>query len=91
MDAGCSRPTPPRETAAADEDEDDKMHPIQPGVQAQAQDPAVRQDRLYLYRPFVTAALVNGHFKNIVAIPKHIDINEWVAINSAPFTRNRYL
>ena len=66
------------------------MHPTQAGAQAQAQDPAVRQDRLYLYRPFVSAALVNGHFKNIVAIPKHIDINEWVAINSTPATRRLY-
>lgn len=65
------------------------MHPTQAGAQAQAQDPAVRQDRLYLYRPFVSAALVNGHFKNIVAIPKHIDINEWVAINSTSLTRSR--
>ena len=64
------------------------MYPTQAG--ALAQDPAVRQDRLYLYRPFVSAALVNGHFKNIVAIPKHLDINEWVAINSTPITHSRY-
>jgi len=64
------------------------MHPTQAGAQAQAQDPTVRQDRLYLYRPFVSAALVNGHFKNIVAIPKHIDINEWVAINMFDFFMN---
>ena len=45
-----------------------------------AQDPA-KMNRLYLYRPFVNAALVNGNFKTIVMLPKFVSVNEWVAIN----------
>lgn len=37
---------------------------------------------LYLCQPFVKAALVKGSFKTIVAPPKYVDVNEWVAINS---------
>lgn len=37
---------------------------------------------LYLSPPFVKAALVKGSFKTIVAPPKYVDVNEWVAINS---------
>jgi Mob1/phocein family len=40
-----------------------------------------KQSRLYLYRPFVNAALVNGNFKTIVMLPKFVSVNEWVAIN----------
>lgn len=36
---------------------------------------------LYLCQPFVKAALVKGSFKTIVAPPKYVDVNEWVAIN----------
>ena len=36
---------------------------------------------LYLCQPFVKAALVKGSFKTIVAPPKYVDMNEWVAIN----------
>jgi hypothetical protein len=36
---------------------------------------------LYLSQPFVKAALVKGSFKTIVAPPKYVDVNEWVAIN----------
>lgn len=46
-----------------------------------ADDPE-KQNRLYLYRPFVNAALVNGNFKTIVMLPKFVSVNEWVAINS---------
>jgi MOB kinase activator 1 len=42
---------------------------------------AAKQSRLYLYRPFVNAALVNGNFKTIVMLPKFVSVNEWVAIN----------
>jgi MOB kinase activator 1 len=45
-------------------------------------DDAAKQSRLYLYRPFVNAALVNGNFKTIVMLPKFVSVNEWVAINS---------
>jgi MOB kinase activator 1 len=42
-----------------------------------------QQERpLYLCQPFVKAALVKGSFKTIVAPPKYVDVNEWVAINS---------
>lgn len=37
---------------------------------------------LYLCQPFVRAALVTGKFKTIVVLPKYVDVNEWVAINS---------
>lgn len=37
---------------------------------------------LYLCQPFVRAALVTGKFKSIVVLPKYVDVNEWVAINS---------
>lgn len=43
---------------------------------------ADKMNRLYLYRPFVNAALVNGNFKTIVMLPKFVSVNEWVAINS---------
>ena len=36
---------------------------------------------LYLCSPFVEAALVKGNFKNIVSLPKYVDVNEWVAVN----------
>lgn len=36
---------------------------------------------LFLCQPFVKAALVKGSFKTIVAPPKYVDVNEWVAIN----------
>ena len=36
---------------------------------------------LYLCQPFVKAALVKGSFKTIVAPPKYVDVNEWVAVN----------
>lgn len=37
---------------------------------------------LYLCSPFVEAALVRGNFKTIVMQPKHVDVMEWVAVNS---------
>lgn len=37
---------------------------------------------LFLCQPFVRAALVTGKFKSIVVLPKYVDVNEWVAINS---------
>lgn len=37
-----------------------------------------------MYR-FVKAALVKGSFKTIVALPKDVDMNEWVAVNSQSF------
>lgn len=39
---------------------------------------------LYLCQPFVKAALVKGSFKTIVAPPKYVDVNEWVAVNCEP-------
>jgi MOB kinase activator 1 len=36
---------------------------------------------LYLSSPFADAALVKGHFKTIVMLPKYVDIMEWVAVN----------
>lgn len=54
---------------------------FQQSAQQQHQQP--QQERpLYLCQPFVKAALVKGSFKTIVAPPKYVDVNEWVAINS---------
>ncbi|KAG9045753.1 Maintenance of ploidy protein mob2 [Tulasnella sp. UAMH 9824] len=43
---------------------------------------------LYLCQPFIRAALVTGKFKNIVVLPKYVDVNEWVAINMFDFYTN---
>ncbi|KAF8645113.1 hypothetical protein AX16_007942 [Volvariella volvacea WC 439] len=43
---------------------------------------------LYLCSPFVEAALVKGHFKTIVMLPKYVDIMEWVAVNMFDFYTN---
>ncbi|KAH8916111.1 hypothetical protein BT69DRAFT_1288037 [Atractiella rhizophila] len=43
---------------------------------------------LYLCQPFVKAALVKGNFKNIVALPKWVDTNEWVAVNLVDLFHN---
>ncbi|KAG8936700.1 Maintenance of ploidy protein mob2 [Tulasnella sp. 408] len=40
---------------------------------------------LYLCQPFIRAALVTGKFKNIVVLPKYVDVNEWVAINTPTY------
>jgi hypothetical protein len=44
---------------------------------------------LFLCQPFVKAALVKGSFKTIVAPPKYVDVNEWVAINCEYGEANR--
>jgi len=43
---------------------------------------------LFLCQPFVRAALVTGKFKNIVLLPKYVDVNEWVAMNMFDFFTN---
>jgi len=43
---------------------------------------------LYLCSPFVEAALVKGHFKPIVMLPKYVDVMEWVAVNIFDFYTN---
>ena len=45
---------------------------------------------LYLCQPFIRAALVTGKFKSIVVLPKYVDVNEWVAINSTSSRRSTY-
>ncbi|BGP25002.1 mob1/phocein family protein [Rhodotorula toruloides] len=45
-------------------------------------------ERLYLCLPFVRAALVKGNFKTIVALPKYVDVNEWVAVNLVDLFNN---
>lgn len=52
------------------------------GQQQQQQQQQQQEKPLYLCQPFVKAALVKGSFKTIVAPPKYVDVNEWVAINS---------
>ncbi|KAJ7600942.1 Mob1/phocein [Mycena floridula] len=43
---------------------------------------------LYLCSPFVDSALVKGHFKTIVMMPKYVDPAEWVAVNVFDFYTN---
>ncbi|AFR96113.1 mps1 binder [Cryptococcus neoformans] len=62
-----------------------------PGVENTSQSyqpPSPGLKPLYLCQPFVKAALVKGSFKTIVAPPKYVDINEWVAINLFDFYHN---
>lgn len=39
------------------------------------------QPPLFLCQPFVRTFLVKGSFKSIVAHPKYVDYNEWLALN----------
>ncbi|CAE6418541.1 unnamed protein product [Rhizoctonia solani] len=45
-------------------------------------------ERQHGTKPFVRAALVTGKFKTIVALPRYVDINEWVAVNIFDFYQN---
>lgn len=45
---------------------------------------------LYLCQPFIRAALVTGKYKSIIVLPKYVDINEWVAINSQSVSPLRF-
>jgi MOB kinase activator 1 len=59
------------------------------GAGANGDDPAASGSRpLYLCQPFLKAALVKGTFKTIVALPKWVDANEWVAVNLFDFYHN---
>jgi hypothetical protein len=58
------------------------QQPQQANGQQQQQPQQQQEKPLYLCQPFVKAALVKGSFKTIVAPPKYVDVNEWVAINS---------
>ncbi|BFZ57492.1 Maintenance of ploidy protein mob2 [Savitreella phatthalungensis] len=40
---------------------------------------------LYLCQPFVRTALVKGSFATIVALPKYVEQNEWLALNIFEF------
>ncbi|ORX99435.1 Mob1/phocein [Basidiobolus meristosporus CBS 931.73] len=40
---------------------------------------------LFLSSPFVHSSLVKGSFKPIVALPKYVDENEWLAVNVFDF------
>ncbi|KAI8615272.1 Mob1/phocein [Chytriomyces sp. MP71] len=41
--------------------------------------------RIFLRKDFVAASLVKGNFRQIVALPKHMDLNEWLAVNILDF------
>ncbi|KAJ9121076.1 hypothetical protein QFC24_005057 [Naganishia onofrii] len=60
----------------------------QTNSQQQLQSGQQQERPLYLCQPFVKAALVKGSFKTIVAPPKYVDVNEWVAINIFDFYNN---
>lgn len=58
---------------------------ISPGAEMTSHSPGSPGPKpLFLCQPFVKAALVKGSFKTIVAPPKYVDVNEWVAINRKP-------
>ncbi|KAI8914927.1 Mob1/phocein [Powellomyces hirtus] len=40
---------------------------------------------LWLSHPFVEATLVNGSLRKVVALPRYVDINEWLAVNTFDF------
>ncbi|KAI9321584.1 Mob1/phocein [Dichotomocladium elegans] len=40
---------------------------------------------LFLCYPYVTHMLVKGNFKTIIELPKHVDVNEWLAFNTFEF------
>ncbi|KIM31063.1 hypothetical protein M408DRAFT_327956 [Serendipita vermifera MAFF 305830] len=46
------------------------------------------QPKLFLSSPFCDAALVKGSLKTLVALPKYIDVMEWVALNMFDFYNN---
>jgi hypothetical protein len=75
-------PTTPEESTSPTSPNSETMsqNPSQSQMQGAAS-PGVEKP-LYLCQPFVKAALVKGSFKTIVAPPKYVDVNEWVAINS---------
>jgi hypothetical protein len=54
---------------------------LSPGAEMSATPGSPGPKPLFLCQPFVKAALVKGSFKTIVAPPKYVDVNEWVAIN----------
>ena len=37
---------------------------------------------LYLSQPFIRSTIVTGNFKTLVTLPRYIDPNEWVGVNS---------
>ncbi|KAJ3056835.1 Maintenance of ploidy protein mob2 [Rhizophlyctis rosea] len=40
---------------------------------------------LFLCQPFVSATLVNGSLRKVVALPRYVDLNEWLAVNTFDF------
>jgi hypothetical protein len=62
---------------------------VSPGAELSGQPPSPGPKPLFLCQPFVKAALVKGSFKTIVAPPKYVDVNEWVAINRECLLRGR--
>ncbi|KAJ3277906.1 Maintenance of ploidy protein mob2, partial [Borealophlyctis nickersoniae] len=40
---------------------------------------------LFLSQAFVDATLVNGSLRKVVAAPKYVDVNEWLAVNTFDF------
>ncbi|KAI8836419.1 maintenance of ploidy protein mob2 [Chytriomyces cf. hyalinus JEL632] len=46
-----------------------------------ASSPSNAAARVYLQPDFVQASLVKGNFRQICALPKYMDLNEWLAVN----------
>jgi len=44
-----------------------------------------QQKPLFVAQPFISATLVNGSLKKIVELPKYVDQNEWLAVNTFDF------
>lgn len=51
--------------------------------QQQYQQPAQREPLpLYLSQPFIRSTIVTGNYKTLVTLPKYVNPNEWVGVNS---------
>ncbi|KAJ3263715.1 Maintenance of ploidy protein mob2 [Chytriomyces hyalinus] len=50
-----------------------------------ASSPSNAAARVYLQPDFVQASLVKGNFRQICALPKYMDLNEWLAVNILDF------
>ncbi|RKO83665.1 Mob1/phocein, partial [Blyttiomyces helicus] len=40
---------------------------------------------LFLTQPYAAATLVNGSLRKVVAAPRYVDVNEWLAVNTFDF------
>ena len=86
----CSRLRAPKKSPTGGYTQGGVYDPPSPGAEITGSPPSPSAPKpLYMCPPFVKAALVKGSFKTIVAPPKYVDVNEWVAINRQPSVLSR--